>query len=148
MGETGRLFTHDQIQDFATRWFQTLDRHAPSEDLKEFLAEDALEVVFPQDRFIGFDSFRAWYEGAVHTFFDECHTLKHVALEAPEGDRQAVKIVVNWQCRTWTPPEPYSKHVDMDAYQTWVLHRRHDGQPQVVRYVVDDVRYGPGSVTL
>ena len=148
MGETGRLFTHDQVRDFAVRWFQTLDRHAPSEELKGFLAADALEVIFPQDRFIGFESFRKWYEGALRTFFDECHTLKDVALQAPDGDLQSVKIVVNWRCRTWTPPEPYSKQVDMDAYQSWDLRPGPDGQPQVVRYVVHEVRYGPGSVTL
>ncbi len=148
MGDVIRPFSQSQIQDFAARWFQALDRHAPADELKPLLAGDALELIVPEDTFRGFEGFQRWYERAVHLFFDESHTLKEVRPTGSDGDQLTVKVVVNWTCRYWTPPEPHSKQIDMDAFQTWVLRPDAAGQPQVVRYVVDDVRYAPGSATL
>lgn len=148
MTDDHQRFSADQVQDFAVRWFQALDRHESPERMECFLAGDALELVVPEDTFRGLDGFREWYGRALHLFFDEAHTLQEITYVGSEGDRETLKVTVNWRCRSWTPPDAQSKSIDMDAFQTWVLSPDASGQPRIQRYVVDEARYRPGSATL
>jgi hypothetical protein len=141
-------FTQDEIHDFAVRWFQALDRHEPAEEMESFLDGDALELTVPEDTFHGLAGFRVWYERALRLFFDESHTLKEVTRAGSDGDFQTVKVKVNWQCRSWTPPNAHSKNIDMDAFQTWILSPDASGKPRILQYVVDEARFRPGSATL
>ena len=141
-------FPQDEVHDFAVRWFQALDRHEPFDVMESFLAGDGLELIVPEDTFRGLSGFQQWYERALHLFFDESHTLQEINHVGSDGDRQTLKVTVNWRCRSWTPPDARSKSIDMDAFQTWVLSPDASGQPRILRYVVDDARYRPGSATL
>jgi hypothetical protein len=140
--------TKDEINDLADRWYKALDVHAPLEDLLEMLADDGLEMVFPEGTSRGHAGFTEWYERVTRIFFDEVHTLKKV--EPTIGDGRAdVEVVVNWQATVWNPPEPKSKWLGFDAYQTWVVERSPEsGKAVIKRYIVDDLAAMEGSATL
>lgn len=139
-------FTKEEVRRLANDWYRNLDVHAPVEAVLALLAEDGFQIRIPEGTFRGRDRFKRVYEeGWIRRFFDEVHELKQLNL-TPAGDRAEVKVVVNWQARTWAPPEPKSKWLDMDAYQTWVVQRSPDsGQPVILTYTVDSIKLMPGS---
>ena len=141
-------FSHDQVHDFAIRWFDGLDRHAPVDEMKPFIAVDALQVVVPEGTFHGLDGFRQWYGRVLHLFFDGKHTLKALTLSDVDDGAQTVQVVVSYKCRTWTPPNAKSQELDFDSHESWLLRPSAAGQPEILRYAVDRVQYNPGSAKL
>lgn len=137
-----------EITAFAEDWYRKLDVHAPLVELLPLLADEDLEMVFPEGVSRGHAGFEAWYERVIRIFFDEVHTVKEVKA-SPGGGDPSVKVVVNWQAKVWNPPEAKSKWLGFDAYQTWVVRRSPStGKPMIVRYVVDSLDAMPGSTTL
>jgi hypothetical protein len=137
--------TTDEINDLADRWYKALDVHAPVEELLPMLADDGLEMVFPEETAVGHAGFTKWYERVARIFFDEVHTLAKVEPKI-DGDKADVEVVVNWQAKVWNPPEPKSKWLGFDAYQTWQVERSPEsGKVVIKRYVVDDLAAMPGS---
>ena len=136
------------LHDFAVEWYRALDVHKPAAEVLTMVAEDA-EFQFPEITTHGHREFvDNWYEVVIRRFFDEVHTVKEV-VPAGAGDRKDLKVVVNWQAKVWDPPEPNSKWLGMDAYQTWQVRRSPTtGRPVIVRYVVDDLVLMEGSATL
>jgi hypothetical protein len=104
-------------------------------------------MVFPEATVEGFEGFKGWYDRVIGIFFDEVHTLKEVN-PTIEGDTATVKVVVNWQASVWNPPAPNSERIKLDAYQTWEVIRSAEGKPVVKTYIVDELKYEPGSATL
>jgi hypothetical protein len=146
---TSKPITMTEINNFTVAWFRALDVHTPAKDLTRFLAVNEFELVVPEGTFKKLAGFAEWYERALHLFFDEVHTLKNVQLLSADDESVTVKVVVNWQASTWNAPEPRSKRIIMDAYQTWVLKRSEEtDQPQIATYTVDNVEYGEGSARL
>jgi hypothetical protein len=140
--------TPEEINDLADRWYKALDVHAPLEDLLAMLADDGLEMVFPEGTSRGHAGFTEWYERVTRIFFDEVHTLKKVEPTIADGSAD-VEVVVNWQAKVWNPPEPTSKWLGFDAYQTWQVERSPESGGVVIkRYVVDNLAEMPGSASL
>jgi hypothetical protein len=139
--------TEDEVRELAEAWYEKLDVHAPFEELVPLVASEGLEMYWPEGPTFGIDGFKGWYERVTRTFFDEVHTLKEVAV-TQRGDEADVKVVVNWQARVWDPPEPRSKWLGMDAYQTWVVRRSQDGRPIIQKYTVDRMELMEGSASL
>lgn len=138
-------FTEEEIRCLANDWYRKLDVHAPAETVLALLAEDGFEIRVPEGTFRGREEFKNLYEGWIRRFFDEVHELKQLNF-TPLGDRAEVKVVVNWQFRTWDPPTPKSKRGNMDAYQTWIAQRSpKSGQPVILTYIVDSIKPVPGS---
>ena len=93
-------------------------------------------------------SSRAGTTRVTRLFFDEVHTITKVESKI-DGDSADVEVVVNWQAKVWNPPEPKSKWLGFDAYQTWVVVRSPEtGAPVIKRYAVDKLDAMPGSETL
>ena len=140
--------SEQELHDFAVEWYRALDVHKPAAEVLTMVAEDA-EFEFPEITTHGHREFvDNWYEVVIRRFFDEVHTVKEV-VPSGAGDRKDVKVVVNWQAKVWDPPEPNSKWLGMDAYQTWQVRRSPTtGRPVIVRYVVDDLVLMEGSATL
>jgi hypothetical protein len=112
------------------------------------LADDDLEMYFPEGVSRGHAGFEAWYQRVIRIFFDEVHTVKEVQ-STPSGGQADVKVVVNWQAKVWNPPEAKSKWLGFDAYQTWVVRRSPSTQKAViVKYVVDKLDPMKGSASL
>jgi hypothetical protein len=137
--------TQPELWDFAVDWYRKLDVHAPIETILPGLADAELEMIFPEATERGHAGFKNWYDRVTRIFFDEQHTVKDVQLQ----DDGQVKVVVNWQAKVWNPPEPRSKWLGFDAYQTWAVRRApDDGRLQVVTYTVDKLDPMPGSANL
>jgi hypothetical protein len=137
-----------EITEFAKDWYAKLDVHMPMVELLPLLADADLEMHFPEGISRGHAGFEAWYQRVIRIFFDEIHTVKEVKATPSSGDAQ-VKVVVNWQAKVWSPPEPKSKWLGFDAYQTWTVRRSPTTQkPIIVTYIVDDLKPMEGSASL
>lgn len=135
-----------QIRQLAEDWYHKLDVHAPFEELVPLVASSGLEMFWPEGPTYGVDEFKGWYERVTRTFFDEVHDIKEVLI-TPQDDAAEVKVVVNWQCRVWNPPDAKSKWLGMDARQTWIV-RSEDGRAVIQKYVVDGLDLMEGSASL
>jgi hypothetical protein len=137
-----------EIKEMAANWYRKLDIHAPLEEFTPLLAEDGLEMQFPEATVYGFEGFKGWYERVIGIFFDEIHTLKEVKASIT-GDTAEVKVVVKWEASVWTPPAAKSNRIILDAYQTWIVKRSPNTQkPVVTTYIVDSLKYYEGSAQL
>jgi hypothetical protein len=132
--------TEPEIRQAVDVWFEKLDVHAPTEEMLPLLADDTLEMKFPEDEdpMRGQKAFIDWYEGVTRKFFDEIHVLKSLSLKIdPDGSKATVDLVVNWQAHRWFPPAPKSQWLGYDAGQTWVFRRSpQTGQPIIEVYRV------------
>jgi hypothetical protein len=144
----GEALSREEIEAFAAEWYRKLDIHAPPEELLPLVAEQGLEMQFPEGPISGVDGFRRWYEAVIRIFFDELHTVTGVSISWEAG-RALVGVVVNWQARRWRPPAPRSEWIGFDAYQQWEMIRSPaSGRPVILRYVVNELRPMPGSKPL
>lgn len=145
---TGEPLSRAEIEAFVAAWYRKLDIHAPSEELLPLVAEQGLEMQFPEGAISGVEAFRRWYEGVIRIFFDEVHTVIRVSASW-QASRTLVEVVVNWQARRWRPPAPRSEWLGFDAYQQWEMIRSPaSGHPVILRYVVQELRPMPGSKPL
>ncbi len=75
---TGEPLSQAEIEAFVAAWYRKLDVHAPWEELQPLVAEQGLEMQFPEGTISGVEGFRNWYEGVIRIFFDEVHTVTRV----------------------------------------------------------------------
>lgn len=142
-------FAYSKVKEFAAEWYSKLDVHAPLEEYTPFLADEGLELRFPEGTFYGFNGFKDWYENVIGIFFDEVHTLKKVESKPIADGQLEVKVVVKWEASIWNPPAAKSERIILDAYQTWILERSpKTGEPTIVTYIVDFLEYQEGSARL
>lgn len=126
-----------EIRELVFTWFRKLTDHAPIEELLALLKIDALQMKFPETTIDSRDGFIQWYEGVTRKFFDQVHETKSLDIEL-HHDSATVRLVVNWQARTWDPPEGYSRFTSMYAYQTWQISKEPNSGRAVIRvYSVD-----------
>jgi hypothetical protein len=140
--------TAPDLEDWVADWYRQLDRHDAVEAVLANLVDDGLELRFPEGTFTGHDGFRQWYDAVTHRFFDEEHQVTSVQAQPWRDGRSTVKVVVNWQAKIWDPPAARSAWLGFDAFQTWIVVRGDGGRPQVLTYIVDDLRPMPGSASL
>ena len=140
--------TAEAIRKMAIEWYRKLDVHAPMVEILPMLSDKGLKMKFPEATLSGQAAFEAWYQGVVRIFFDEAHNVRSVR-PVIRGNRAKVKIVVRWEASRWRPPAARSDRIVCDAYQTWdVRLSRKTGQPEVVTYVVDKLKFAKGSAKL
>jgi len=141
------MFTEQSIKDFVADWYKKLDVHAPMVEVLPMLADEELEMVFPEVTIYGHAGFEGWFQRVIRIFFDEVHTVKLVE-PVITGDTAIVKVVVQWEASVWNAPEPFSKRINADAYQTWEMKANEAGNPIITKYIVDGLTYHEGSATL
>jgi hypothetical protein len=136
------------IKKMAEEWYYKLDVHAPLIEILPMLAEEGLEMKFPEATLKGLAAFEAWYHGVIRIFFDEVHKVKEVK-SVINGNRAEVKVVVHWEASKWAPPARNSDRIILDAYQTWIVELSpRTGKPVVKTYIVDKLEYDPKSAKL
>lgn len=141
--------TNSELKEFAADWYSKLDVHAPLEEYVPLLAEEGLEMRFPEATVYGFDGFKDWYERVIGIFFDEVHTVKKVEQKSTSNNRLEVEVVVKWEASVWNPPAAKSERIILDAYQTWIVERSAKSEkPVIVTYIVDSLDYYEGSARL
>lgn len=141
--------TEAELRSYAADWFAALDRHADVETLLPLLADQGLELHFPEGVQKGHTGFRNWYRTVTSRFFDEVHELKQFAVTRSDSTGAEVRLVVNWQANIWDPPQPRSTWIGFDASQTWELRgSAASGRLEMTRYIVNSLDPMPGSPSL
>lgn len=140
------MLTQERITDYAKEWYKKLDVHAPMVEILPYLADEGLEMVFPEATVYGWSGFESWYQRVIRIFFDEEHNVKGCDATI-NGENAEVKVVVEWHASVWNPPAEKSERIMLLAYQTWKL-KDIDGAIKLTRYVVDEIKYLEGSAKL
>lgn len=125
------MITEAQIRKFVDAWYLALDQHAPAEECAKLVAQDDVQMIFPEKTLYGAGDFLAWYAGGTYSdgteapgviniFFDENHNVVSVDAKI-DGDTATLDVVVAWQASWFTPPAAKSKRVSLDAIQKWTV---------------------------
>lgn len=140
--------TQTELEEFAKAWYKKLDVHDPLAEYEPLLTED-VELRFPEATVKGFAGYSDWYNKVINIFFDEVHTVKEVKIVDSKPEETVIKVVVKWEASVWKPPAANSERIVLDALQTWTVKRSPATQkPAVAIYIVDELKYYPGSATL
>ncbi len=143
--------TLDQIKKLVAAWYRALDNHDSIEDCYKLLADDGLNMQFPDGDIRDYNSFKKWYDRVTNLFFDENHYVQTVEANI-SGDQAVVDVVVGWQASWWEPPAAKSKRVSMDATQRWTVRRSSKNAYglEIVTYnaTVKPFDYAPGFARL
>jgi len=142
--------TKGEVKKLVKDWYLKLDVHAPMVEILPMLADEGLEMRFPEATLRGHAEFESWYQGVIRIFFDEVHTMKELNIALSKDKTQAdIKLVVYWEASRWHPPAAKSERLMFDAYQTWVVKRSPEtGKAVVVTYIVDKLEPMKGSAEL
>lgn len=137
-----------EVKQLVDDWYLKLDVHAPISEVLPLLAGETLEMQLPETTLHGLDEFKTWYDGVIHTFFDEVHIMQ--TLNITTGAEQAdVQLVVRWEASRWNAPAPKSERLAFDAAQRWVVVRSPmTQQPAILTYIVDSLTPLPGFPSL
>jgi len=114
--------TIEQVKAFAKAWYLALDQHDPIETCYALMADEGLNMQFPDGDIKDRASFKTWYDRVTNLFFDENHVVQSVEGEV-RGDEAEVIVVVGWHASWWEPPTAKSRRVSMDATQRWIVRR-------------------------
>jgi hypothetical protein len=146
---TTKALTEEEIKNFAVAWFYALDIHAPVEECYRLLADEGLNMQFPDGDIRDFATFKKWYDRVTNLFFDEIHNL-HTAKAAINGTEAEVEVVVGWQASWFPAPAAKSKRTAMNAVQRWKVRRsgKNGYGVEIVEYMVDRFDYAPGFARL
>lgn len=144
-------FAEANIKEFVAAWYRALDFHVPLADAYAFLADEGLNMQFPDGDIRDFNSFKTWYDRVTNLFFDENHYVQTVKMRI-EGDEAVVDVVVSWQASWWVAPEAKSKRVSMDATQRWTVRKsaKNAYGLEIMSYnaTVEPFKYAPGFARL
>jgi len=141
------MLTQQSIQRLAEAWYKKLDVHAPMVELLPLLADEELEMVFPEATVYGYAGFEGWFQRVIRIFFDEVHKVKSVESDI-NGSSAVVKVIVHWEASVWNSPEANSKRIMLDAFQTWEVKQLQDERIVITKYTVDKLQYAEGSASL
>jgi len=152
----------NEIKKFVAAWYQALDMHVPASECAELVADDQLEMIFPEKTLHGVSDFLAWYAGGTYSdgttapgviniFFDENHNV--VSVEAKiSGDQATLDVVVAWQASWFEAPSAKSKRTSLDAIQRWIIRSSSKNAfgMEVISYnaMAQPFKYAPGFARL
>jgi hypothetical protein len=141
--------TEEDIKNFAIAWYYALDIHAPVEEAYRLLADNDLNMQFPDGDIRDFATFKKWYDRVTNLFFDENHNVQSVK-SSIRGTEADVEVVVGWQASWFTPPAAKSRRTSMNAVQRWKVRRSNKNSygVEIVEYMVDRFDYAPGFAQL
>ncbi len=137
-----------EVNRLLNDWHRRLDLHAPVEALLELLADEDLEMRTPLGTLTTAAEFERWYDEMTRRFFDETRAITRLSITRAD-DTAEVKMVVNWQARTWDPPAARSKWLDFDAYETLIVCRSQSReQPVICTYIVEALQPSSDSANV
>lgn len=141
----------DEIRNFVAAWYRDLDFHVPLAEIYTLLADQGLNMQFPDGDIKDYASFKKWYDRVTNLFFDENHYVQNVDAQI-DGDQAVLDIIVGWQASWWEAPSAKSKRVSMDATQRWTVRRSKKNAfgLEIVTYnaTVEPFKYTPGFARL
>lgn len=124
--------TEAEADAFARDWFDRLNRHVPVEDILPLVADDGLEMAFPERTLHDHAEFRDWYADVGRSFREQDHQLEQVDVRPDAGGADVIVTVA------WRATETGSGcRQEARAYQTWRLDRSFStGEPLISKYRV------------
>lgn len=144
--------TEEEIKEFVAAWYRALDFHVPIEEAYSFLADEGLNMQFPDGDIHDFNSFKKWYDRVTNLFFDENHYVNSIVTSRSSNGQVTLDIIVGWQASWWEAPAAKSKRTSMDATQRWVVRRSSKNAYglEIVEYnaTVEPFKYAPGFSVL
>ncbi|MBP1466980.1 nuclear transport factor 2 family protein [Candidatus Chloroploca sp. M-50] len=143
--------TEAAIRRFVAAWYEALDFHVPIEQAYALLADEGLNMQFPDGDIRDYNSFKTWYDRVTNLFFDENHYVQQVEMQI-DGDTAVLDVIVGWQASWWEAPAAKSKRVSMDATQRWTV-RSSDKNAfgmviEIYNATVEPFKYAPGFARL
>lgn len=142
--------TEAEVRQLVDDWYHGLDVHASTVEMLQLVAEEGLEMRFPEATLHGQTDFDRWYNGVIRIFFDEVHRLDELTIKLSDDGAQAeVQLIGLWEASRWRAPAPQSERLRMRPNQTWQVRRSPvTGRAVIVRYIVNSLEPLPGSVPL
>ena len=114
--------TQWEVKELVYEYFRKITIKEPVEQVLPLLASQGLEMQFPDTTMRSYDDFKKWYSDVTHLFFDQVHDIKFLAVDINGAEAQ-VNLIVNWQARTWTPPNWASDWQGFYVHQCWTVKR-------------------------
>lgn len=140
--------TETEVKHLVDTWYIKLDHHPPVAEMLPMLADEDLTMQLPEVKLHGQADFLKWYDGVIHKFFNEVHTLKEVDVRIAANQAE-VHLLVNWQAHIWQAPAAKSQWIGFDATQRWIVERSEETQQAIiVTYIVEKFAPMPGSAAL
>ena len=126
------MISQSEIDSFIQIWFQGLDEHIAVERMLPLIAEEGLEMVFPEQTLRSHADFRSWYAMVGESFTDQDHAVEEIS-SRPKGDGVALDVIVVWRAVHKSDGEGLA----MRANQSWLLDRSPEtGDLRIVTYHV------------
>ena len=114
--------TQEEIKAFAIAWYDALDMHAPVEECHRMLADNDLNMDFPEAAIRDFAGFSNLYDQWTRLYFDENHNVQSVT-STINGTEAACEVIVGWQASWFPAPAPKSKRTSLNAVHHWKVRR-------------------------
>jgi hypothetical protein len=142
--------TEAEVRQLVHDMYLGFDVHAANDVMLSYLADEGLEMCFPEATLHGHAEFTTWYHGIVHTFFDEVHTLDKLEIQFNDDQTMAtVQLLGEWHASRWRAPLPKSERLMMRPDQTWTIVRSSQtGKAVILTYIVNSLTPLSGSVVL
>lgn len=126
------MLSQAEIDSFVQTWFQGLNEHIDVERMLPLVADDGLEMVFPEQTLRSHADFRSWYAAVGENFTDQDHDVEAVT-SRPQDDGVALDVTVVWRAVQTADGAPLA----MRAQQSWFLDRSPaTAAPRIVTYHV------------
>ena len=128
-----RLQASSEVRGFVHAWFDLLSEHVPVELLLPFLADQGLEMAFPERTLRDHTDFRDWYTAVGLAYARQTHDVERItAREDADGVDLALTVV--WRAEQTDGP-PVAVRVDQD----WRLVRLPEGSLRIAGYQVGEM---------
>lgn len=111
----------NDVRAFVYQWFHWFDVHADEKLFLEHLAEDGLELRYPESTLRSHAEFAAWYRGVGDTIRSNTHDVSEVEVTVLAEQRYQITLRVWWRAVT-TKGESLS----INLRQIWQIKRHQD----------------------
>jgi quinol monooxygenase YgiN len=126
----------DEVSAFVATWFQRLSDRAPVDELLPMVADEGLDMRFPDATLASHEDFRKWYEQVGQAFRDQSHEVLEVQ-QTPGADASVdLAVTVIWRATTIADGRSFASR----ATQSWRLRRSSTtAEPEIVGYHVESL---------
>lgn len=131
----GHTMLGGTVREFAQNWFDLLSDHEPVALLLPLLADDGLEMVFPERTLRSHDDFADWYAVVGRSFADQSHEIERIDVLG-DGEQTDLSVVVIWRATQVSD----DARIAVRATQSWRLVRDDSGALRIAEYRVLDMK--------
>jgi hypothetical protein len=133
------MLTKIEIYKFILEWFDALDNHKPINMLTEKLDENGFEIKFPDTTIQNLEELQNWYKSVKKDFYDEIHIIKNIDIEITEKQAEVI-LTLNWEARSRDIQEAYSKNMNCDIIQSWIMTENKENKPVIKQYTLNYIK--------